>query len=215
MKTTIAATMMTDIKRKITAVFLTLLTAFSMCISGCSSSAGDTADGNEASCADVTQTDVTPTDVIYVPDIHLDGIELPEEYGYGLYDSSAALWLVNALRERAGLEPYIAGGEELNNAALTRLKESAEEFSHTRPDGRDNKTVLDENGIKYSSCGENLAAGQLTAEHVVSDWFDSASHRAILLDPEFKYASIVCGQNDEDTYWTLLAYCPAPVSGSD
>ncbi len=170
---------------------------------------GCSAENPKEESEEASATDVTPTDVLYIPDVHIDGIVLPEEYGEGLYDSAAALWLINEVRDREGLPPFVIGDEKLEDAAVTRLKEIASDFSHTRPDARDNKPVFEENEIKYASCGENLASGQYTAEHVVYDWLHSESHKAILFDEKFTYVSIVCGKDAEGIgYWVLLAYEP-------
>ncbi|MBP3414695.1 MAG: CAP domain-containing protein [Clostridia bacterium] len=173
------------------------------CICGC----GGLDNHSTVSQSDVSDTDVTPTDAIFVPEVHIEGIELPEEFGSGLYNAQAAFWLINEVRDREGLPPFETGDEALEKAASTRLYEIAEDFSHTRPDGRDNKTALEENDVKYLSCGENLAEGQYTAEQVVYDWLNSPTHREIILDSKFTHASIICGSDqDGKGYWVLLAY---------
>ncbi len=56
----------------------------------------------------------------------------------------------------------------------------------------------------YLKIGENLAAGQRTAEAVVADWLGSPAHRAILLDPEFREAGVaVLDGGRLGRYWTV------------
>lgn len=176
---------------------------FALCLFGCNTSDNQL----PVSASDVSNSDITPTDAIFVPEVHIEGIELPKEFGSGLYNAQAAFWLINEVREREGLPPFETGDEALENAASTRLYEIAEDFSHTRPDGRDNRTALEENDVKYLSCGENLAEGQYTAEQVVYDWLNSPTHREIILDSNFTHASIICGSDQDGVgYWVLLAY---------
>lgn len=102
------------------------------------------------------------------------------------------LRLVNAEREKAGLDPltyYYAG----QSAADTRAEEIAEYFSHTRPNGELCFTVLTEAGIAYWSAGENIAKGQGTPEEVVEDWMNSEGHRANILGDYTHIIVGVCG----------------------
>ena len=78
---------------------------------------GCSAENPKEESEEASETDVTPTDVLYIPDVHIDGIVLPEEYGEGLYDSAAALWLINEVRDREGLPPFIIGDEKLEDAS--------------------------------------------------------------------------------------------------
>jgi len=85
-------------------------------------------------------------------------------------------------------------------AAEVRAKEVTTRFSHTRPDGTSCFTVLRDFGIKYSVCGENIALGFTDAKKVVDGWLNSSSHRANILNPNFKFM----GLGKSGTGWCQL-----------
>lgn len=103
--------------------------------------------------------------------------------------AAKAMELVNAERASAGL-PALTTTPELTKAANERAKEIATDFSHTRPDGRDAFTVLGDNGIIYTTCGENTAAGQKTPEEVVNSWMNSATHKANIMNASYTHMAI-------------------------
>ncbi len=113
------------------------------------------------------------------------------------------LTLVNEERSKAELSPLESGGQ-LNEAAMTRAKELAQLFSHTRPDGRDSFTVLTEAGIMYSSAGENIASGQSTPEEVMDSWMNSTGHRANILSDKYTQIGIGYYVTGGQSYWVQL-----------
>lgn len=100
--------------------------------------------------------------------------------------SAQILALVNAERAKEGLAP-LAQDEALTKAALVRAGELIELYSHDRPDGSTCYTVLREQGISYSSAGENIAYGFPDPESVVAAWMASPGHRANILDPSYTH----------------------------
>lgn len=111
--------------------------------------------------------------------------------------------LVNAERSKAGVEA-LTSDQALDGAAMTRAKELAQSFSHTRPDGRDSFTVLTETGIVYSSAGENIAMGQRSAEEVMDSWMNSAGHRANILSDKYSQIGIGYYNANGQTYWVQI-----------
>lgn len=112
--------------------------------------------------------------------------------------------LVNEERAKAGVAP-LERSDALSAAAQVRARETVSSFSHTRPDGREFRTVLEENGIDYRNCGENIAMGYETPETVVEAWMNSEGHRANILSGDF--ASIGIGRCEDDSgqlYWVQL-----------
>lgn len=99
------------------------------------------------------------------------------------------LELVNKERTKAGLAE-LKMSSALNDVAAVRAKELTEEFSHTRPNGRDCFTALTDAGIQYSSVGENIAAGQATPQKVVTSWMNSEGHRANILSEDYTHMGI-------------------------
>lgn len=110
--------------------------------------------------------------------------------------------LVNQEREKAGLAP-LSLNTTISSAAQVRAKEIVSQFSHTRPDGRDFSTALQEKGISYKGSGENIAKGQKTPEQVMQGWMNSSGHRANILG---NYTNIGVGYYEINgvTYWTQL-----------
>ncbi len=106
-------------------------------------------------------------------------------------DASAVLDIVNARRAEAGLGPVSLDGT-MCAAAQVRARETVQSFSHTRPDGRDCFSALDEAGVSYYTCGENIAAGFFSADAVMEGWMNSPGHRDNILTPEFGRMGIAC-----------------------
>ena len=133
---------------------------------------------------------------------------------YSPIDSYAAelLRLVNVERTNRGLSELVAKNS-LDQAALSRAKETALSFSHTRPDNRELKTIMSDYGLSFKAFGENIAAGQKSAIDVVSDWMSSDAARKNILNPSYKYfgSSHYYADDDENyrfDYWTACFYTP-------
>lgn len=92
--------------------------------------------------------------------------------------------LVNQYRKENGLSS-LSLSEELNQAANIRAKEIKEKFAHTRPDGSECFSAMDEFGISYGWAGENIALGQRSSESVMTAWMNSPGHRANILNSHF------------------------------
>lgn len=111
--------------------------------------------------------------------------------------------LVNVERASAGLSPVSKNSEACQGAGI-RAKEIISSFSHTRPDGRDCFTVLEDLGITYTGCGENIAAGYATPEAVVQGWMNSPGHRANILNERFEEIGVGVAEAKGSLYWTQL-----------
>lgn len=108
--------------------------------------------------------------------------------------------LVNSERRAQGLDPLKAD-TAMNKAAMVRAKELPSLFSHTRPDGSDCFTVLDELNISYGAAGENIAGGQPSPEGVVASWMYSPGHRANILNENFTRIGVACYYSPSSS-WT-------------
>ena len=104
--------------------------------------------------------------------------------------------LMNEARAEQGLGEVVADAA-LESAALTRAKECAVKFSHTRPDGNAWYTVSEQ------TRGENLAhavnSNQSKPENVVLAWLLSPAHKANVLRQTFTSVGIASyiGENGE------------------
>lgn len=104
---------------------------------------------------------------------------------------------------------------DLCRAAAIRAKETATSFSHTRPDGRSCFSVAEDLSISYSYIGENIAAGNETAQGTFLQWkeddkpYSGQGHRRNMLKPEFTRIGIAryYKPNDPDRYnyyWVMI-----------
>jgi len=86
--------------------------------------------------------------------------------------------LVNDYRVSRGLSP-LADSSEVSDAARAHSQHSVAHrfFAHTSPEGLSPGDRLSENGIAWTSVGENIAAGYATPQAVFEAWLASPSHR--------------------------------------
>ena len=97
------------------------------------------------------------------------------------------LYLTNLERRNVGLPP-LKGEVDLDAAALGHAFDMAVRnyFDHESLDGRQPWDRVRDEGYSFQRAGENIAAGQPTAESVLRAWMDSPAHRLNILDPEFR-----------------------------
>lgn len=119
---------------------------------------------------------------------------------------TAVLNLVNQERQKAGLNP-LTMSDKLVNLAEMKAQDMAQNnyFSHTSPTYGSPFEMLQKYGVSYRSAGENIAAGQTTAEAVMQDWMNSSGHRANILNSS--YTEIGVGYfagNKYRTEWVQL-----------
>lgn len=96
------------------------------------------------------------------------------------------LLLVNAQRSKNGLKDLTLSSE-LTNLAKMKAQDMADKnyFSHTSPTYGTPFEMLQQYGISYKAAGENIAAGQKTAEAVMESWMNSSGHRANILSSSY------------------------------
>ena len=112
--------------------------------------------------------------------------------------------LVNAERTKVGLA-RLTLDIQLSSAAQISAEEQYTLFSHSRPNGSSYRTVLDENGISYMGCGENVAYGFRNPQAVMQGWMNSEGHKANILQEKFTHIGIgyYVGPNGYH-YWSQL-----------
>lgn len=100
--------------------------------------------------------------------------------------AEAVLKLVNAERAKAGLQPLTLS-DKLTNIAYKKAKDMADKnyFSHQSPTYGSPFDMLKQFGVSYSYAGENIAAGQKSAEEVMNSWMNSSGHRANILNKNY------------------------------
>lgn len=111
--------------------------------------------------------------------------------------------LVNAERAKYGLSALTVD-TKVQQAALVRAKETAQSFSHTRPNGSSFSTALTEAGVSYCTAGENIAYGQTTPQQVMNAWMNSSGHRANILNANYTTIGVGYTVINGTAYWAQL-----------
>ncbi|WP_257348743.1 SafA/ExsA family spore coat assembly protein [Pseudalkalibacillus decolorationis] len=114
--------------------------------------------------------------------------------------------LVNKERAKHGLQPLKANWE-LSRVARFKSKDMIEKnyFSHTSPTYGSPFQMMKDFGISYRAAGENIAAGQSTAQEVMNGWMNSDGHRKNILSS--RYTEIGVGYAKGGSYghyWTQM-----------
>jgi uncharacterized protein YkwD len=125
---------------------------------------------------------------------------------------------VNAVRargyscggQRFGSTQSVAWNGQLYNAATGHSRDMAENnyFSHADRRGGQAEHRADAVGYKWSTVGENIAAGeQYKADTVVAGWLGSTAHCRNIMDPEYNEIGVACVARPGTTYgsyWTMV-----------
>lgn len=101
------------------------------------------------------------------------------------------LQLVNQERQKAGANP-VCINSALMRAALGQAQhqQSTDIMSHTGSGGSQIGDRVKSQGYQYSSVSENVAAGQISAQSVMSSWMNSPGHKTNILNPSSKEMGI-------------------------
>ncbi len=131
------------------------------------------------------------------------------------------LALVNLARREArtcGDKPFAATGAlkwngKLERTGLLHAADMAQHsyFSHDGRDGSKPAARATRAGYVWRAVGENIAAGQTTAEAAVQGWIDSPPHCANLMSPQFTEMGVAYAVNLQSPmgiYWAQLFGTP-------
>lgn len=113
----------------------------------------------------------------------------------------------NKAREAQGLSA-LQPDPSLMDAARIHAADMAKHgfLSHSGSDGSTPQERMEEAGyINWRSTGENVAAGQDTAEGVVASWMKSPPHRANILNPDFCDIGVGVASTSNGAYGTYWA----------
>ncbi|MEW2359439.1 CAP domain-containing protein [Spirillospora sp. NPDC029432] len=113
--------------------------------------------------------------------------------------------LTNAERRKKGCSALTIDGR-LQNAAQRHSADMVARgyFSHSSPSGKGPGDRITAAGYRWSTYGENIAAGQPTPASVVSSWMNSSGHRANILNCSFKNIGIGLARKGGTPYWTQV-----------
>lgn len=123
----------------------------------------------------------------------------------GVYDTGTVYSMVeaiNAVRAAYGLYPYAYASEAGFNAAAIRAQECTYYLSHTRPNGTDYDTALDECGVSYNYAYEILVAYGSSVEENLNWWLSEPGHRNIVLGSAGTYIAV----GYADGIWSAEVY---------
>ena len=118
-------------------------------------------------------------------------IYFPKSALFGDISKIALIKMLNYDRKEAGLGP-LKENTVLNNAAVLKAQDmlAKDYFSHQSPEGVDPWHWFKIAGYNYKVAGENLAIGFLDSGEVNRAWLDSPSHKANLLNSNYKDVGI-------------------------
>ncbi len=118
--------------------------------------------------------------------------------------ASEVLLRVNQERSAVGRRTLVPDSR-LMQFARTRAEELIQNFSHTRPDGREWSTIFSDNNYKFSSISENIAMGQRSPKEAMASWMNSDGHRKnIMQEKADKIGVAVSRMPDGTLCWVQL-----------
>ena len=117
--------------------------------------------------------------------------------------AKAVLKLVNQERAKQGLKE-LSLNKKLNKVAEDKAKDMRDNhyFDHNSRKYGSPFEMMRSYGINFTTAGENIAAGQRTAEQVMESWMNSSGHRANILNKNYTQLGVgFCVGGSYDTYW--------------
>jgi uncharacterized protein YkwD len=118
--------------------------------------------------------------------------------------------IVNSHRAAAGLGALGANGA-LNAAAAGHSRDQAtvDKMSHTGSNGSSFGQRISAAGYGWSTIAENVAAGQGSADSVMTAWMNSAGHNRNIMNPAFVHIGVAVAYAADGTpYWTMTLGAP-------
>jgi uncharacterized protein YkwD len=117
----------------------------------------------------------------------LVSINIPQNIFFADITKSTLESLVNQTRQSSGLQP-LSENEKLDQAAKLKAENMVQNqyFDHTSPSGVTPWFWFTQAGYNYKYAGENLAIGFYDSEEVYNAWLNSPSHKANILNPNYK-----------------------------
>lgn len=101
------------------------------------------------------------------------------------------LSLVNEERSKSGLPP-LEMDTAVSNVAILKSEDMRDHnyFNHTSPNYGSPFDMMKSFGISYEYAGENIAAGQPSADAVMKSWMNSPGHKANILNKNYTHIGI-------------------------
>jgi len=135
--------------------------------------------------------------------------------------AARVLALVNAARgesrrcgrRRLDAVPPVTLSRALTEAAQHHADDMAgpAEFDHRGSDGSQPSERVARTGYRWRATGENIAAGQASAEEVVTAWLDSPGHCTNIMGPQFTEMGVayaLAPSENPAIYWAQVFAAP-------
>ena len=128
--------------------------------------------------------------------------------------SSDVITLANSARAKDGL-PLLTENDKLAAAAQNKASDMLKNdyFAHTSPDGVTPWHWVEKAGYQYKAAGENLAINFDTAKEQHSAWMKSATHRANILNAQYREigVAVVRGKIDGQESMVTVEFFGTPM----
>ena len=124
--------------------------------------------------------------------------------------AEAVLKLVNKERAKVGV-PALTLSNKLTEIANIKAQDMADKgyFDHQSPTYGSPFDMLKHFGVSFSYAGENIAAGQKTAEEVMDGWMHSSGHKANILNKNYTQLGVGFKRGGQyGTEWVQLFIRP-------
>lgn len=138
-----------------------------------------------------------------------DKVTVPLQTAVKSVESQVAA-LVNKERAANGLKP-LRMNWELSRVARYKSEDMRDKryFAHDSPTYGSPFDMMKKFEVSYSYAGENIAAGQTTAEAVMQSWMNSPGHRKNILSPNFTEIGVGYATGGSyKYYWTQMFIKP-------
>lgn len=149
----------------------------------------------------------------YIDTLHEDGAyaysyraSYGEQYNYTSttsYETQEKLifHMLNGCRAVYGKEPldYCTKVQKVAYAHSLDMATN-DYFNHTNLDGITSSQRITNAGIRWKSCGENIAAGTRDAYATNNGWYNSAGHRSNMLEDRFEKIGIGVAYKSDSSY---------------
>lgn len=133
-------------------------------------------------------------------------VQIPSTAQATISMESQVVQLVNEERAKVGLKP-LKENWELARVARFKSQDMIDHryFSHQSPIYGTPFQMIKDFGLTYNAAGENIAAGQTSAQAVVTAWMNSDGHRKNILSSQFTEIGVgyVKG-GSHGHYWTQM-----------
>ena len=126
---------------------------------------------------------LTIINVALISDINSGNISVAK----ATVSTGTVISLTNSARSSAGLSS-LSSNSQLAAAAAAKAADMFQNqyFAHTSPQGKDPWYFINNAGYDFIYAGENLAIGYSDSAEVHSAWMNSPTHRANILNPNYR-----------------------------